>query len=172
MKRNRDAGAADEGCDVLGDLAARAAPEREPALAQWRAIASALHRRRPRLLFLVPAAATLAAALAITSQLSLRYRLDHCKATEGKLVVAPSSEGTVEFEDGSRFVLTPGTQAEIQTRGFRRGAQLRLHQGHTNVSIVHRFAGRWDVVAGAFDVHVTGTRFEVDWRPDNGRFDL
>jgi hypothetical protein len=174
VKRNRDEHTAEERCDALGDLAERTTPERGPDLAQWRAIASALHRRRPRLLFLLPAAATLAAALAITSQLSLRYRLDNCKAAEGKgkLVVGQSGEGTVELEDGSRFVLARGTQAEIQTRGFRRGAQLRLHQGHTSVSIVHRFAGRWDVVAGDFNVHVTGTRFEVDWQPNRSRFDV
>jgi hypothetical protein len=172
MKRNRETRTAEERCEALGDLAIRATAEREPELAQWRAIASSLHRRRPRLLFLLPAAATLAAALAVTSQLSLHYRLDNCQTNAGKIVVGPSNDGTVEFEDGSRFVLARGTQADLQTRAFRRGAQLRLHRGHTTVSIVHRFAGRWDVVAGDFDVHVTGTRFEVDWQPDHSRFDV
>ena len=173
MRRNdRDLRAA-ERCDALGDLAARAATEHGPDLAQWRALASVLHSRRPRrLLFVLPAAAALVAALSITSQLSLRYRLDNCKANAngGQLVVADSGDGTVVFEDGSRFELARGTQAEIQTRGFRRGAQLRLHQGHTSASVVHRFARRWDVLAGDFDVHVTGTRFEVDWHPDHSRF--
>jgi len=164
--------AAEESCAALGELVAQAMVERQPELAQWRALASVLQARRPRRwLFVVPAAAALVAALSITSQLSLNYRLENCKTNEGN-VVGESGDGTVVFEDGSRFVLARGTQVEIQTRGFRRGAQLRLHRGHTSVSVVHRFARRWDVLAGAFDVHVTGTRFEVDWQPDHSRFDV
>jgi TolA-binding protein len=45
------------------------------------------------------------------------------------------------------------------------GAALTLERGHIEAHVVHREASRWQVAAGPFVVHVTGTRFKVGWDP-------
>jgi hypothetical protein len=54
----------------------------------------------------------------------------------------------------------------------RIGAELVLQNGHADVSVLHRPGVRWDVLAGRFKVRVTGTRFQVDWAPEQGHFTL
>lgn len=173
-QQDRELAGTEARCNALGDLGARQTMDAEPDLAEWQAIASRLDGARPRrFVVAVPAAAVLAVALLLSSRLTLTYTTENCRSgPDRRLTVGDSGDGTVTFGDGSRFALRSATQAEIHTRAFRRGATLRLHRGHAGVSVVHRLVGRWDVLAGPFDIHVTGTRFEVAWQPEQRHFDL
>jgi hypothetical protein len=161
-------------CAQLGDLAATLDVSPVPDERQWGAIQRALGprpRRRRRLAIPLAVAMGVAGLAVIGSRLTLAYRIDGCATTPpGVLSVPADHAGHVRFAEGSRFELAPGTQAELQPEGFRRGARLRLHHGRTTATIIHRFAGEWHVLAGPFDVRVTGTAFTVEWDPASTHF--
>jgi TolA-binding protein len=77
----------------------------------------------------------------------------------------------VGFSDGSRLLLAPDSAARV-TATFARGARLVLESGRAQLAVVHRPGADWHLRAGPFDVHVTGTRFELGWRPATGELDL
>jgi len=176
MEREDLAHASEDHCDRLGDLAARSGERQQLDLREWAAIAQALWGRpgwRPRrwLVVVLPALAGL--ALWIAAGQHPGWNLQGCiQATDGSLSVPDYREGVVSFTDGTRITLGKSSRAEVRPLGFWRGAQLALHSGHADLSVVHRFGRRWEVVAGPFEVRVTGTRFEVDWAPARGRFSL
>ena len=161
-------------CDQLGTLATLVDQPTLPDERQWTAIDRAMSPRprwRRQIHLALPVAAVLALGVFTGSRLTLTYRAEACATNaQGLLTPIAGHPGSVAFEDGSRFTLEPGSTAELRAAGFRRGASLQLHQGRTNVSIVKRFAGRWHVLAGPFDVRVTGTAFSVDWDPNSTRF--
>jgi hypothetical protein len=77
----------------------------------------------------------------------------------------------LRFTDGSRFDLGPGSKARlVELR--RGGARLELASGSVKVHVVPRPAADYRLDAGPFGVHVTGTRFEVSYRPDSDAFEL
>lgn len=82
--------------------------------------------------------------------------------------VGPRQAGEVKmplrFEDGTTIVLQPQTRADLHAVRAH-GAELRLDEGVLDVSVVHTEESRWDVFAGPFDVHVTGTKFDARWEP-------
>lgn len=77
----------------------------------------------------------------------------------------------VRFTDGSAVQLAPGTRARV-TELTSEGATVQLDHGEATVSVRHRKTTRWSVRAGPFLVRVTGTRFRVDWSPQDQSFEL
>jgi hypothetical protein len=69
------------------------------------------------------------------------------------------------FADGSSISLKRGAHAELRTVA-EHGATIALERGTLAVHVVHHDTSRWDVVAGGFDVRVTGTKFDATWDPD------
>jgi hypothetical protein len=166
---------------LLGDLAARAAEphERLPDVQQWAEIESALaggrgfHRQRRRWGLAIPALAALGLALGIGARLTLGHQERDCfLATNGILSVPDGRAGTMMFDDGTRITLGQATRGNLRALGFRRGAELTIESGHADLSVVHRWIGRWGVKAGPFDIRVTGTRFAVAWTPGDGHLDV
>ena len=50
------------------------------------------------------------------------------------------------------------------------GARVLVEKGAADVAIAHRAArGEWRFEAGPVTVEVTGTRFRVDWNPEDDR---
>ena len=166
--------AGNDRCDQLGTLAAEVDQPTLPDERQWMTIDRALSPRprwRHQLRLALPVAVVCAAGVFIGSRLTLAYRAESCATTTQGLYSTPANHpGSLSFEDGSRFELGPASTAELRAVGFRRGANLHIHKGRTSVSIIKRFAGRWHVLAGPFDVRVTGTAFSVDWDPVSTRF--
>ncbi len=160
---------------VLGDLvsATLAQPPRDPG--QWSAIEGRLsHRPRPRWRILVPALGTaLALIVGVAALRTLRYEVQGLGvADHGNVVTTGAAEGSLTFEEGTRVLLSPSTQARIHPFAFRRGARLVLDRGRARLAVVHRRGGRWEVSAGPFAIEVTGTRFDVDWRPQDAQLEL
>jgi TolA-binding protein len=113
-----------------------------------------------------------ATALAVALGLAAgRMRTD---APRGDLAAASPATGPrradreplpLDFADGTRVIVKPGAQTNV--REVRpHGAVVALERGTIDVHVVHTDATRWDVLAGEFDVTVTGTRFDATWDPD------
>lgn len=79
-------------------------------------------------------------------------------------VTAREAEQSLRFSDGSSIVAAPHTTTRVM-RIAPGGAELALERGRLQAHVVHRDASRWQVAAGPFVVHVTGTRFQVSWDP-------
>jgi hypothetical protein len=81
----------------------------------------------------------------------------------GERLVGPTSGAlALKFSDGSEVTLPPRAQAHVDGLDAR-GATLAVEDGVIEVSVVHRAHTRWDVRAGRYWIHVTGTKFSAGW---------
>ena len=163
-------------CRQLGDLAAQAAPTPPVDPRQWSQIEDAMDRRPSRhrwLLLLAPAMAATGLVLWLHARRPLEHSVQGCQvAADGRVSAPADRECRVVFEEGTQITLAKSTQGRIDSLTYRRGASFALDRGHVDLAVVHRPSAQWDVAAGPFDVHVTGTRFAVDWAPDSRHFTL
>ncbi|WP_437313868.1 FecR domain-containing protein [Sorangium sp. So ce385] len=121
----------------------------------------------PRRLGFALAAACVAASALFFFALSrprdpLTYRVDGSPGAVGRWVAADASRVGLDFSDGSRVDLAPGTRARVTEVGPL-GAGVLLERGSLHVRVVHRDDTRWVVAGGPFEVHVIGTEFDVTW---------
>lgn len=77
---------------------------------------------------------------------------------------AASLEVPLRFVDGTRVVVKPQAVADLRAV-TPHGATIALERGTIDVDVVHTDTSRWDVIAGQFDIRVTGTRFDATWDP-------
>ena len=77
----------------------------------------------------------------------------------------------VFFNEGSAFVLTPGTRGRLR-EVLEDGARFAIEEGAASLQITPNAARRWSVEAGPFLVTVRGTAFNVAWDPVSERFEL
>jgi FecR protein len=175
IRRQDSVNASEARCHLLGELAARAAEERPPDLRQWAEIERALagRPRLPRrrwLVLLSPVLAGLALWIAVGQ--TLGHGSQPCSLASDDSLSAPANrECTLASDDGTRITLGKATRGQLRALG-RTGAELLLQNGHADLSVVHRPGVRWEVLAGRFKVRVTGTRFQVDWSPEQGHLGL
>ncbi|APR88136.1 hypothetical protein A7982_13485 [Minicystis rosea] len=121
----------------------------------------------------------LAAALAMAVLFGVRARRPALSfAVEGVAgradawIAAPAGTTLpLRFSDGTVVALDPTARARV-TDLDRRGARVVLERGALSAAVVHAEDTRWRVTAGPFEVHVTGTRFEVGFQPDEETFRL
>ena len=74
----------------------------------------------------------------------------------------------VQFNEGTEFVLAPGTRGRIRALGVD-GAKFAIERGSATFRIVPSPDHQWSVEAGPFVVTVKGTDFTVDWDPSTER---
>ena len=90
----------------------------------------------------------------------------------GASVSAPSDrEVPLRFSDGSVVALGPGSEAAIASLS-RSGGTLGIRHGLAHVQIVHNADTHWALEAGPYTVTVTGTRFDIEWRPEIQRLQV
>jgi TolA-binding protein len=94
----------------------------------------------------------------------LRFWIEERTGHVDEWVTAREAEQSLRFSDGSSVVAGPHTTTRVM-QITPDGAHLTLERGHVDAHVVHRDASRWEVAAGPFVVHVTGTRFRVNWDP-------
>lgn len=84
-----------------------------------------------------------------------------------------SGQGTkqIQFSDGTRLSLHPGTVVHVEGTTSR-GATLQLREGRAFATIVPSDEAQWLIEAGPYAVHVTGTEFELSWDPSDGELEL
>jgi transmembrane sensor len=77
----------------------------------------------------------------------------------------------IHFSDGSEVALSPGSRARLATLDSV-GAHLVLESGAADVRVTPNHGARYRVSLGPFAVDVTGTRFDVGFRPSDELFTL
>lgn len=130
-------------------------------------LATPKRRSRFKRLILLCASLALAAAVALLFVFD-RDRLEARvagRALEAGAYIASSSEGVpVDFSDGSRLKLAPGTRARLGELTHD-GAHVVVEAGEVEASVVPRSRTRYRLSFGPFAVDVTGTKFAVSWDP-------
>ena len=113
-------------------------------------------------------------ALALTAWTRLRpapvLTFEETWPTADSVGASPET-AAIHFSDGSHWTLIYGALARV-TETSSTGATVVLDDGTLRASVVHRPASQWKVAAGPFTVLVTGTRFDVQWRSNEGTFEL
>jgi hypothetical protein len=77
----------------------------------------------------------------------------------------------IRFSDGSEVALSPGSRARLATLDAV-GAHLVLESGAADVRVTPNHGAKYRVSLGPFAVDVTGTRFDVGFRPSDELFTL
>lgn len=77
----------------------------------------------------------------------------------------------IHFSDGSEVALSPGSRARLATLDSV-GAHLVLESGTADVRVTPNHGAKYRVSLGPFAVDVTGTRFDVGFRPADELFTL
>ena len=93
--------------------------------------------------------------------------------TAGDLIEANAVVPTaIRFSEGSSIVLERGGRMRVLALESN-GARVLVEKGAADVAIAHRRGpGRWRFEAGPVSVDVTGTRFRVDWSPEQHSFGI
>lgn len=92
-------------------------------------------------------------------------RIDGGQLLEGGYLSEVGKGGVrLYFNEGSEFVLTPGTRGRLGAVGAN-GARMVLDHGTASFRITPNVERRWAVEAGPFVVTVRGTDFTVEWDP-------
>jgi hypothetical protein len=144
-------------------LAERAAPARR-FRGRWALAAAAL----------VSAIAIAVVASSVRGSSPLAFHVDAGRAPGqvGEWVAAPAERDVkLSFDDGSVLDVLANARARV-TQTDVHGATVVLERGRLKVSVVHQAGTDWRVDVGPFQVHVTGTRFEVGWQPELERLSL
>jgi hypothetical protein len=115
----------------------------------------------------IPVAAVLCVAAAVAlfwRKPALTFEVKGAELS-GQYVSAPE-RGPAElvFSDESKLVATAGSRLRVEDTNPL-GARVLLERGTTSVHVVHRTSTAWTFAAGPFEVHVTGTRFDLAWDP-------
>jgi TolA-binding protein len=125
----------------------------------------------------VVGAAAVAAGVAVWSRLPISFQID---SDAGPAAVAGNAGDLIEanavvptalrFSEGSSIVLERGGRLRVLALEAN-GARVLVETGSADVAIAHRHGpGKWRFEAGPVTVNVTGTRFRVDWNPEQRSF--
>lgn len=159
-----------EKLEPLLELARRELTEAEPrraaSLAALEQRLEKLTGRRRRIALWPGVLATLVAAICIgwfaleqvRSPLEMQVLAGEL-SRNGQL--SPSSTtAAVRFSDGTELWVEPAARAEVASVSAR-GADIRLQHGQLRLQVAKRPGADWNVLAGAYRVHVTGTSLAV-----------
>ncbi|HVY25645.1 MAG TPA: FecR domain-containing protein [Polyangiaceae bacterium] len=122
----------------------------------------------------MPAAAAICLAAALLFFLPPRALTFEVRGAElnGKYVSAPEGRvAELRFSDESTLVAEPGSRLRVEDT-YSQGARVLIERGHASVHVVHESSTAWTFAAGPFEVHVTGTRFDLGWDPASETCDL
>jgi TolA-binding protein len=124
----------------------------------------------------VATAATAIVGLGVWKQLPISFRssVPAISTTPGDLIEASSARAVpLDFSEGSSVLLHEGGRMRV-IAAEAAGARVLVESGTVDVSIAHRRLGRtrWSFEAGQFHVAVVGTRFRLEFRPQNQQFKL
>jgi len=96
---------------------------------------------------------------------------DHPLAVGEWVSATEAGAPQIRFSDGSEVTLSPGSRARLATLDAV-GAHLVLESGAASVRVTPNHGARYRMSLGPFAVDVTGTRFDVGFRPADELFTL
>ncbi|HSC89064.1 MAG TPA: FecR domain-containing protein [Polyangiaceae bacterium] len=101
----------------------------------------------------------------------LGYKVSGAEDDGGYVRASLGSPAVVQFDDETRLEAAPGARLRIGTTRSN-GARVSLEAGHLNARVTHAQDTDWRFAAGPFEVHVTGTRFDLDWDAAHERLEV
>lgn len=129
-------------------------------------------------LVVVPSAVVVAVlAIAIGSRSTgrednpLTYVVDDLPGVHGQWIDTASKPALVQFSDGTRVDVAPGTKVRVSAIDARGGA-IEMTMGKLVAAVVHDDTGAWRFQTGPYTIRVKGTRFETSWDASDERFTL
>ena len=94
------------------------------------------------------------------------YEVDGLAASSGQPVLAQQDHGALmRFSDGSTVLLQPQARARVVSLETN-AVVVEMEQGNASVHVVPHEGATWRLRAGPFVVAVKGTRFDLDWNPN------
>ncbi len=166
----------------LQELGQRVAEEQDALLAEsddlQKARAAFLEHRRPSrrpALAFVAAAALLATVMIVWAARwpsPLTIEGGSALSSVGEwLDLGEGEEAPVRFSDGTTVLFQSNARAQIAALTAK-GASITLDRGRALVSVAHARDAEWFFRFGPFDVEVTGTRFNAEWRSGPQEFSI
>lgn len=102
----------------------------------------------------------------------LSYSSSGGQPAASNYLVAPAHDSaSLHFSDGSEITAAPGTRLRVDSTQAN-GARVLLEDGSARARITHREHTSWKLVAGPFDVRITGTAFTLAWDAADQVLDL
>jgi transmembrane sensor len=96
---------------------------------------------------------------------ALEFEVDGVElASSDARIVAGEDARTLSFSDSTNVELAPGSSMFVDELRSN-GANVVLERGEVTLSVHHEHDTSWQVSAGPYAVHVTGTEFSVEWEP-------
>jgi transmembrane sensor len=113
---------------------------------------------------LAAAACAVAVFFAWPGEGPLEFEIDGVEVAAKQTIVAGEYTRTLSFSDRSRVELSPGSRMYVDELR-QDGASVVLEHGEIALNVHHEDDTSWQVAAGPYAVHVTGTQFRVAWEP-------
>jgi transmembrane sensor len=105
------------------------------------------------------------AVFALPSNDALEFEVDGVElASSDSRIVSDDEARTLSFSDSTNIELAPGSSMFVDDLRSN-GANVVLERGEVSLSVHHEHDTSWQVSAGPYAVHVTGTEFTVEWQP-------
>ena len=103
---------------------------------------------------------------------ALAYQIEGGRVLEGGYLRESGHDGIkLFFNEGTKFVLMPGTRGRLRAVD-KEGARLAIEHGTASFEVTQSSDRRWLVEVGPFLVEVKGTVFTVSWDASSERFEL
>ena len=145
----------------------RAAPERPVAAAPGRSFGW-----RFGLGTLAVAACAFAVLIAMPDDEAIEFAVDGVElASSDSRITADEEVRTLIFSDTTNIELAPGSSMFVDDLRSN-GAIVVLEHGEVSLAVHHEDDTSWQVSAGPYSVHVTGTEFNVAWEPSTQYFSV
>jgi transmembrane sensor len=113
----------------------------------------------------VAAACSFAVMFSMSSDPALEFEVDGVElASSDSRIISDDEARTLSFSDSTNIELAPGSSMFVDDLRSN-GANVVLERGEVSLSVHHEDDTSWQVSAGPYSVHVTGTQFSVEWEP-------
>jgi TolA-binding protein len=123
-------------------------------------------------LVVLPLAWSFAERVSWQESAALTYEIEGGSVLDGGYLRESGHEGmTLSFNEGTRFVFTPGTRGRLRSVDSE-GARVGIENGSASFEVVPASGRHWEVEVGPFVVTVKGTAFTVSWDPEHEQFEL
>ncbi len=133
--------------------------------------ASSLRQLRAWMAPMVLAATALLVAYTAWPSNKLGYEVSGASDEGGYIRTAQSGSARIEFSDETLVTAEAETRLRV-VETQEHGARISLEQGSLHVAVTHEEQTAWQFVAGPFQVHVTGTRFDLEWDAEHEQLNV
>jgi transmembrane sensor len=116
---------------------------------------------------MVAAACAFAVIFKLSNDPALEFEVDGVElASSDARIISDTKPRSLSFSDSTNIELAPGSSMFVDDLRSN-GANVVLERGEVSLSVHHEHDTSWQVSAGPYSVHVTGTEFRVEWEPSS-----